>query len=165
MAGQEGLTEVLPTGMVSDTTALTTLMKCGLEWLLPELFSQIVIPLEVERELLRFHAALPAWCVVRQAPAQVVARVRQGLDAGEAEAIALALSENATTLLLDDKDGRRRAESLGLTCLAVSAVLVIARRQGLIPSLATAFATLTAHGRYRVDDETAQRLLRSVGEA
>src|SRR3954464_14219660 len=100
MAGQEGLTISPPAGMVSDTTALTTLMKCGLDWLLPRIFGHIVIPEEVSRELLKFHAALPEWCVVRRAPADMVARVRHDLDAGEAEAIALALSENASAILM-----------------------------------------------------------------
>lgn len=165
MAGQEELTNLPHSGMISDTTALTTLMKCGLDWLLPRIFGHIVIPLEVERELLRFHAVLPVWCVVRPAPAGMVARVRHGLDAGEAEAIALALSEDATTFLLDDKDGRRRAESLGLTCIDLPAVLFIAVRRGMIPSLAKAFATLAAKGRYQVANEIAIEMLRSVGEA
>lgn len=68
-------------------------------------------------------------------------------------------------MLLDDKKGRRQAESLGLTCLALPAVMVAAKRQGLISSVAGAFATLAAKGRYGVAESTATVLLRSVGEA
>ncbi len=165
MAGREELTRSFPVGMISDTTAVTTLIKCGLDWLLPKIFGHIVVPKEVSRELLKFHAALPDWCVIREVPADLVARVRHGLDAGEAAAIALALSENASAILMDDKDGRRRASALGLTCIDLPAVLFIALRRDMIPSLKTAFATLAAHGRYRVADEVALELLRSVGEA
>jgi predicted nucleic acid-binding protein len=45
--------------VVSDTTALTTLMKAGLEGLLPGLFGHVLIPQAVALELLQFHTALP----------------------------------------------------------------------------------------------------------
>ena len=164
MAESERLTDPSSTFVVSDTTALTTLLKTGLDWLLPELFGRVLIPGKVSEELLAFHSALPEWGMVREAPGNdLLAELQADVDAGEAEAIALAASENAT-ILIDDKKARRHAEALGLTCLGLPAVLVTARREGLIISLADAFATLAAKGRYRVDAETAIMLLRSVGE-
>ena len=53
---------------------------------------------------------------------------------------------------------------MGLTCLALPAVLVAAKRNGLISSVAEAFATLASKGRYRIADSAALVLLRSVGE-
>jgi len=91
--------------------------------------------------------------------------LRIAVDAGEAEAIALALYLKADFVLLDDKKGRRQAEALGLTCLALPAVMVAAKRQGLIPSVTEAFATLATKGRYGVAESTAAVLLRLVGEA
>ncbi len=91
--------------------------------------------------------------------------LRISVDAGEAEAIALALDLRADFILLDDKKGRRQAEKLGLTCLALPAVMVAAKRQGLISSVAEAFAMLAEKGRYGVAEATAMVLLRSVGEA
>ena len=151
---------------VSDTTALTTLIKSGLEWLLPQLFGPVLIPDAVARELLQFHPMLPEWCSIRSAPSgELLDRLRLKVDEGEAEAIALAVAENSSAILLDDKKARRHAESHGLTCLALPAVLTAARREGLIPSLAAAFATIAESGRYRVADTAALVLLRSVGEA
>lgn len=152
--------------VVSDTTALTTLIKSGFEDVLPRLFGQILIPSAVSRELLMFHPTLPEWCVVREATASpLLERLRLAVDQGEAEAIALAHEFQGEVVLLDDKKGRRQAESIGLTCLALPAVLVIAKRMGLIPSLTEAFETLASRGRYRVADRTAIVLLRAVGEA
>ena len=152
--------------VVSDTTALTTLMKCGLEHVLPALYSEVLVPQAVADELLDFHAALPAWCIVRETPASpLLDDLRAAIDPGEAEAIALAYDHQADLVLLDDKKGRRRAEALGLDCLALPAVLVAAKRAGLIASLAEAFANLGKQGRYGVSESAAQVLLHSVGEA
>jgi hypothetical protein len=151
---------------VSDTTALTTLLKCGFDSLLPDLFGTVLIPSAVARELRAFHEAVPEWCIVRDVPeGDLLDRLRARVDVGEAEAIALAVSAHADVILLDDKKGRRQAEALGLTCLALPAVLAAARRNGLISSLTDAFATLASRGRYRVAETAALVLLRSVGEA
>jgi predicted nucleic acid-binding protein len=91
--------------------------------------------------------------------------LRAAVDPGEAEAIALAHDKNASVILLDDKKGRRQAEALGLTCLALPALMVAAKRNGLISSVVEAFATLASKGRYRVPDSSELVLLRSVGEA
>ncbi len=45
--------------VVSDTTALTTLMKAGLESVLKSLFGTVVIPEMVAHELRQFHTAFP----------------------------------------------------------------------------------------------------------
>ena len=152
--------------VVSDTTALTTLIKAELEFLLPALFGEIKVPGAVEKELLQFHKTLPVWCQVAAAPqGPLLESLRAIIDPGEAESITLALDLGASVVLLDDKKGRRQAEALGLACLALPALMVAAKRQGLIHSVAAAFAILAAKGRYGVAENTAQVLLRSVGEA
>lgn len=151
--------------VVSDTTALTSLIKAGMEHILPRLFGEVRIPQAVAGELLRFHSALPDWCLVYTAKEDpLLDSLRRAVDAGEAEAIALAVDVRADFVLLDDKKGRRQAEALGLTCLALPALMVAAKRQGIITSVADAFATLAAKGRYAVAENTAAVLLRSVGE-
>ncbi len=152
--------------VVSDTTALTTLIKSGLENLLPGLFGEVVIPQAVAQELLRFHSDLPGWCRIEIArECKLLDALRVAVDAGEAEAIVLATDVEADFVLLDDKKGRRQAEALGLTCLALPAMMVAAKRHGLIASVREAFDTLAAKGRYGVAESTALVLLCSVGEA
>ncbi|MDB6006641.1 MAG: hypothetical protein JWR15_3628 [Prosthecobacter sp.] len=152
--------------VVSDTTALTTLIKSGLDWILLRLFGEIFIPVAVADELLSFHSVLPKGCIVRAAiEGPLLDRLRNALDWGEAEAIALACELQASIVLLDDKKGRRQAEGLGLVCFELPAVLVMAKRKGVIPSVPAAFETIASQGRYRVADSAASVLLRSVGEA
>ena len=47
--------------VVSDTSPLTALLRIGAADLLPRLFSVVVIPEAVQRELQRTHSELPSW--------------------------------------------------------------------------------------------------------
>lgn len=114
--------------VVSDTTALTTLMKAGMESVLEQLFGQIVIPEMVFKELRCFHSSIPSWCEVQAVRnTALLPVISLTIDAGEAEAICLALELQADAILLDDRKGRREAESRGLSCLALPAILLEAK--------------------------------------
>lgn len=151
--------------IVSDTTALTTLMKVGLESVLERLFGRVVIPERVVRELRQYHSEIPDWCEVRKVDAHpLLPLVALTIDAGEAEAICLALELKADAILLDDRKGKREAESRGLACLALPAILLEAKRQGLIPSLKAALGLLAERGNYRLKARAMEALLRAAGE-
>ena len=47
--------------VVSDTTAITSLLKIGEAELLRTLFKEVVIPQAVQAELWSYHAVLPTW--------------------------------------------------------------------------------------------------------
>ena len=47
--------------VVSDTTAITTLLKAGEENLLHKLFGSVIVPPTVWHELRAFHSALPVF--------------------------------------------------------------------------------------------------------
>ena len=51
--------------VVSDTTAVTTLVKAGRERLLFELFGKVIVPQAVWDELLAFHSQLPDFISLR----------------------------------------------------------------------------------------------------
>ena len=53
----------------------------------------------------------------------LVQSLRQDLDAGEAEAIALAMEMNADLLLIDERVGRESAQHLGVTYMGLIGVL------------------------------------------
>ncbi len=74
--------------VVSDTSPLTALLTVGEERLLPQLFTEVIIPQAVQMELLRNHAQLPDWlhAATVQNPAQV-GKYSELVDLGEAEAI------------------------------------------------------------------------------
>ena len=86
--------------VVSDTTAITTLLKAGMEGLLQELFGSVIIPQAVWDELHAFHPQLPDFVLLR-AVARAEGRLPRtaSLGLGEAEAITLAKEINADLLL------------------------------------------------------------------
>jgi predicted nucleic acid-binding protein len=108
--------------IVSDTTPLNYLVLIEAIDLLPQLYGRVLIPPAVRAELAHprapqavrsWLAEPPAWLVV-VAPSVVPAEVRSmSLDAGEMEAIALALENHADLLLIDERDGTAGARSIG----------------------------------------------------
>ena len=121
--------------VVSDTSPLTALLTIASGDMLPQLFGEVVVPEAVRNELLRSHSVLPAWlrvvAVQNQAQARLYARM---LDAGEAEAIELARELHADHLLMDERIGRRVAIREGLPVIGLLGVVLLARRNQLIPS-------------------------------
>jgi predicted nucleic acid-binding protein len=108
--------------IVFDTSSLIFLDRLGYIPALRQLHGEIVIPGAVAHELAR-RPGMPAapvpeldWIEIRDAPDALLARVLAvppSLDAGETEAIALALG-NGATVVLDDMRGRERARRLGV---------------------------------------------------
>jgi predicted nucleic acid-binding protein len=107
---------------------------------LPAFYESVLIPAEVLRELqhpkspLRartWATALPSWCEVRNPRSPPDAALLE-LDAGERDAIQLALDEGVDVLLIDDGPGRREAVRRRLRVSGTLAVLEKAAQQGWI---------------------------------
>ena len=122
--------------VVSDTTAITSLLKISEAGLLEELFDEVVIPSAVHTELLSYHRELPAWLVVKAvSDYRLLGEASGKLDAGEAEAIILAKEMGADLLIIDEKTGRSIAESIDLHCIGLAGTLLLAKQRHLVPSL------------------------------
>ncbi|MBU2499370.1 MAG: DUF3368 domain-containing protein, partial [Proteobacteria bacterium] len=123
---------------VSNTSPLLNLAIIGQLGLLKGQFKTILIPPAV-REELRIESDLPGskvigeaieagWIRIEQVRDMSFVKVLQReLDKGESEAIALALQAQADWTLLDEKEGRRVAKSLGLRVTGVLGILLCAR--------------------------------------
>lgn len=130
--------------VVSNTSPLTNLAMIGQFHLLQELYGQIWIPDAVWNELNADGIAWPgsseasesAWVKRRQISNHNLVKIlRQDLDAGEAEAIALSLEMKADLLILDEKEGRRATERLGLKVSGVLGLLIEAKAQSKTPAV------------------------------
>jgi predicted nucleic acid-binding protein len=123
--------------VVADTTPLNYLVLIGEIELLPLLYQKVLIPPRVHQELLRpqtpddvlaWATSLPSWCEVR-AVRFIADTSLADVDAGEREAILLALEASATELLMDDRAGRRAAARHSL---AVTRTLGVLKQAALI---------------------------------
>jgi predicted nucleic acid-binding protein len=76
-------------------------------------------------------SALPSWCEVRS-PVSIPDAALRELDAGERDAIQLALDSGVDTLLMDELEGRREAIRRKLRVTGTLSILETAARRGLI---------------------------------
>jgi predicted nucleic acid-binding protein len=136
--------------VVSDTSPLNYLVLIGAIDVLPQLFRQVYVPPAVMQELghprtpevvKRWAQAPPSW-LHTSAPSGAIA-IFEGLDPGEAEAIALAVELNSPAVLIDEKKGRQVAQTQGLVTIGTITVLELAAERELL-ELATAFGALQA---------------------
>jgi len=119
--------------IVADASCLIVLQNIGDLPLLQKLFGEVFVTEEVGKE---FGLDLPEWIKVKT----VRDKARQNalnliLDAGEASSIALCLETDESTLIIDEKKGRRIALDLDLKITGTLGVVVKAKEKGLIDSI------------------------------
>jgi len=153
--------------VVSDTSTLCYLILIEEPRLLPELFTNIVIPPAVRDELAHLDAPMkvrdwianpPVWLSVGDTPAGREAGELQRLDPGEREAILLAEQMGADLLLLDDWKARELARSRGLPITGLIGVLDKAIQKSLVdPAIVVERLRATS---FRISDRLLATLIR-----
>jgi predicted nucleic acid-binding protein len=154
--------------VVSDTSALANLAIVDHLWLLESIYQTIIIPDVVARELAAasnpiIPAILQAGWIQPQplTNSELANQLQQerGLDAGEANAIALALELQADDLLIDERLGRQEALRLGLSIIGILGILLVAKQRSLIPQVQPVMDTLISQAGFRVSSQLYQRVL------
>lgn len=151
--------------IVSDTSAITSLLQIGRLTILTSLYQDVIIPVEVANELRRFHTDLPDFIQVLPVSDHArLGKLQTELDLGEAAAIALMLEGKGDLLLMDERRGRAVAAREGLAVVGVIGVLLEARQRGLIASLASVISELEQIAGFRISPRLKQRVLQAAGE-
>jgi uncharacterized protein len=154
--------------VVSDTSALSNLALVAHLWLLEAIYQTVIIPDVVARELAA--ASNPTISAILQlgwiqtqplTNSKLANQLQQerGLDAGEANAIALALELQANDLLIDERLGRQEAVRLGLSIIGILGILLVAKQRSLIPQVQSVMDALIDHAGFRVSPQLYQRVL------
>jgi uncharacterized protein len=154
--------------VVTDAGPLIALGRLDLLSLLPRLFEEVQIPEAVLAECLA-RPELPDATRVQAAVRHEWLRVcqgepvaRHGLGAGESQAIGRAI-EIGAALLSDDRAARQHAMELGLVVTGTLAVLVSAKRKGMVPQVRQLIEQLRASG-YWLSDTVVTAALNAAGE-
>jgi hypothetical protein len=158
--------------VVSNASPIINLAAIGHLDLLRALYETVSIPDAVRREITRFDDQPGAdavrtldWITTRVCPRpDLAAALRGELDAGEAEAIALAVATDAL-LLIDERAGRRAAARLGVTRLGLLGMLVDAKKQGHVSAVRPLLHALRQDAGFWISDALHERVLAAVDEA
>jgi predicted nucleic acid-binding protein len=159
--------------VVSNSSPLINLSRIGILDLLTQLYGELTIPEAVWLEVVIHGAGLPGADEVKNAAwikkkavsnIQLVAALQQELDAGEAEAVALALEAGADALLMDERLGRETARHLGVRCIGLIGVLVEAKQKGIIAAVKYHLDALRDIAGFRISDDLYARVLHDQGE-
>ncbi|MGD2062976.1 MAG: DUF3368 domain-containing protein [Nitrospirota bacterium] len=158
---------------VADAGPLIALARIGHLSLLPAVLGEVLVPEAVVSECVRDRSRPGAMAIqsALDGGLLVLRRVKRTpelealaelLDPGESEALTLAVSEGVP-VLMDEKRGRRVAHHLGIPVLGTGAVLIAAKRAGLVTAVAPLLVALQESG-YRLADPLVGEILKRCGE-
>jgi len=157
--------------VVSDTSPIRALYFLEQITLLEQLFGTTIVPPAVADELARPRppfssidvSAFRSFEIRAPHDRQLVQTYVETIDAGEAEAIVLAIELKAT-LLIDEVAGRRAASAAGVPYMGVLGVLARAKRERLISEVRPLLDKLRLELRFRIAQNLYDQFLKSIGE-
>lgn len=156
--------------VVSNTTPIISLLKLNRLEILKDLYGQVRIPLAVYQEIEAgkskgYYQDLSQidWVLISKVANEPAVKSFPDLDAGEAEAIVLAIETNADLILLDERLGRFHAKHAGLNVTGTIGILIRAKKQNLIKELKPLLTELTEKEVW-ISDKLKQKILNQVRE-
>lgn len=161
--------------VVSNTSPISCLISLRKLDLLALFFEEVLIPDEVFEELKRhpscdaqeqIQLALSAGILKRTSVTDLNMKsvLMLDLDAGESEAICLAIEQNADAVFIDEKDGRKMARRMGLDCKGTLWILSQAKISDHLPSLRDALNALVNEYAFSLSPNLIQESCKRVGE-
>lgn len=155
---------------VADAAPLIAFGRIRQLGLLPKILGEVMVPETVAGECLMpgspgadvIAEAFDSGLLTRHADVAGAPLLIPQLDDGETAAIHLA-REIGASLLIDERLGRAVARRLGLAVIGSLGVLIAAKRQGLVSSIATAIEQMRRNG-YYIAEALVREALQRAGE-
>ncbi len=94
----------------------------------------------------------------------MVTALRRDLDYGEAETIAVALDLGADLVLIDEREGRRHAQRLGLRTLGLVGLLIEPKARQLVDRIRPELIALRQQAGFFLSEAVFQEGIRLAGE-
>ncbi len=140
--------------VVVNASPLICLCKSDLSEILPALFTDIIVPAAVHKEITakedimrtcrilfsHQHVKVESNTVI---PSSVIS---WDLGEGESSVLAYALKQPEYWAVIDDREARKCASTLGCRCTGTVGVILLAKRRGIISSVKDCFTKLQNAG-------------------
>ena len=156
--------------VVVSSSPLIVLFRSGQADLLPQLFSDIVIPEPVYQEVLAGREddaakmAFPQTSWIDRKNVDITLPVAAwNLGNGESAVFSFAIKEPSYWAVVDDLAARRCAKTFGIQTLGTGGLLVLAKRRGLIDSVKSRVQRIRDAGLW-LSDSVVKLLIREAGE-
>ncbi|MGZ3757390.1 MAG: DUF3368 domain-containing protein [Mucilaginibacter sp.] len=129
--------------------------------IMQQLCREVITTPEVADELLN---PLPEWVIIKPViNTALFEDFQRHVDLGEASTIALASEIPYDFIILDDAEARKFAEKLGMNVKGTIGLLLIAKKEGLIPLLKPYFDKIQKTN-FRISQKILDTVLKEVGE-
>lgn len=146
--------------VICDASSLIALSRINALSLLERLFTQVIIPDAVYKELSRGKTkpgtkeiTQARWIQTESIKGRTyIEQLHQSLHLGESEVIALAKEIEADLIIMDDAHARKIAEAAGLKVVGLLVILLDAKRNGLIKHIRPLLDELREKGFFMEDD-------------
>jgi predicted nucleic acid-binding protein len=157
--------------VVINASPLIILFKARMEDLIPKLFHNIYVPQAVISEVADvdyedepvsgiIDAGWAKQAFIDFIPTDISS---WDLGAGESEVLTFAFKNPGFHAIIDDKAARRCAKTIGVKTLGTGGLLILAKRRGLIKTVASGLDKLRQSGLW-LSDELRNLLLKEAGE-
>jgi len=154
--------------VVCNSGPLIILSKLGLLELLQKIFGEIHIPNQVVAELSQsLYSPIQLnkkWITVHKLENDLDLLLKNNLDSGEAEVISLGLELKADKLIIDERKGRKIAETVfHFSVIGTCGILIIAKKYKYISDIKPYLLSMKDNG-YYISDEIQNLTLRAANE-
>jgi predicted nucleic acid-binding protein len=156
--------------VVVNSSPLIVLFRSGQADIIPKLFKEVIVPEQVYAEVLAgkendaAKTSLPRteWIIRKKVEISLFVAA-WNLGSGESAVFSYALETPGARALVDDLAARRCAKAFGIPTLGTGALLVLAKRCGLIDSVKDGVQSLLDSGLY-LSDSVVRLLISEAGE-
>lgn len=155
--------------VIINSSPLIVLLKSQQAQLIPQLFTEILVPSGVIEEVTTKDDAastqLPSisWIQIIEVDSIAPEIAAWDLGKGESQVLSLALKNLDYAAIVDDRAARRCGQALNITTIGTGGLLILAKRRGLIASISPGIQALRDAGLW-LSDSLVNVLKKQAGE-
>ncbi|WP_414578386.1 DUF3368 domain-containing protein [Anabaena sp. CCY 9402-a] len=155
--------------VIVNSSPLIVLLKSQQAQLIPQLFTDILVPSGVIEEVTKKNDTasklLPSISWIQTVEVNIIVPevAAWDLGKGESQVLSLALQNSEFAAIVDDRAARRCGQALGITTIGTGGLLILAKRRGLISSISPGIQALRDAGLW-LSDNLVYLLKQQAGE-